>query len=98
MRSFVIAAAEFGVSHHISQLAQTSGSDSLQRPIIHYCFPINASGAPWQKDQAEPVLWSKWSYKPWDPPPVAQVPTLEGRELLLRLAELSAIKRSNSRW
>jgi hypothetical protein len=41
------------------------------------------------------VLWSKWGYKPWDHPPVAQAPTSEGRELLHRLAELAACNRGD---
>jgi hypothetical protein len=90
MLAYAIAAAESGIRHRVSHLAQNTGSDSLQRPIIHYCFPLNASGAAWRKDQAEPVLWSKWEYKPWDHPPVTQAPTAEGRELLHRLAALAA--------
>jgi hypothetical protein len=93
MLAYAIAAAELGIWHHISELAQTTGSNSLRRPIIHYCFPLNASGAAWHKDQQEPVLWSKWAYKPWDHPPVEEAATSDGRELLLRLATLAASNR-----
>jgi hypothetical protein len=93
MLAYAIAAAEIGICHHISHFAQTTGSDSVERPIIHYCFPLNASGALWHPEQEEPILWSKWSYKPWDHPPVAAVPTVEGRELLIQLAELALTKR-----
>ena len=94
MLGYTIAAAECGVWHHISRFAQTTGSGSLHCPIIHYCFPINASGRHWQKEQQEPVLWSKWGYRPWEPPPVGKASTAEGRELLRGLAELAAAKRA----
>lgn len=93
MLGYTIAAAECGVRHHISRFAQTTGSGSLHCPIIHYCFPINASGRHWQKEQREPVLWSKWQYQPWAHPPVGKASTAEGRELLRGLAELAAAKR-----
>jgi len=95
MLAYTIAAAQLGIWHHISHLAQTTGSNSVARPIIHYCFPLNASGAPWHKDQEEPVLWSKWSYKPWNDPPAAAAPTAEGRELLIRLGALARTKHSS---
>jgi hypothetical protein len=94
MLGYTIAAAECGVRHHVSRFAQTTGSGSLQCPIIHYCFPINASGLHWQKEQQEPVLWSKWRYQPWEHPPVGKASTAEGRELLRGLAELAAAKRA----
>ena len=94
MLGYAIAAVECGVRHHISRFAQTTGSGSLHCPIIHYCFPINASGRHWQKEQQEPVLWSKWGYKPWEHPPVGKASTAEGRELLRGLAELAAAKRA----
>jgi len=93
MLGYAIAAAECGVRHHISHFAQTTGSGSLHCPIIHYCFPINASGRHWQKEQQEPVLWSKWGYQPWEHPPVGKATTAEGRELLRGLAELAAARR-----
>jgi len=94
MLGYAIAAAECGVRHRISRFAQTTGSGSLYNPLIHYCFPINASGRHWQKGQQEPVLWSKWDYRPWEHPPAAQGATPEGRELLRSLAELAAVKRA----
>lgn len=96
MLAYTIAAAECGIRHHLSHFAQTTGSGSLSCPIIHYCFPINASGRHWQKEQQEPVLWSKWGYRPWDHPPVGQVSTVEGRALLNGLAELAAVKRGQN--
>ena len=94
MLGYTIAAAECGVRHHISHFAQTTGSGSLHCPIIHYCFPINASGRHWQKEQQEPVLWSKWEYRPWEHPPVNKASTAEGRELLRGLADLASAKRA----
>ena len=94
MLGYAIAAAECGIRHHISRFAQTTGSGSLHCPIIDYCFPINASGRHWQKEQREPVLWSKWAYQPWEHPPVGKASTAEGRELLRGLAELAAAKRA----
>jgi len=94
MLGYAIAAAECGVRHRVSRLAQTTGTGTLHRPIIHYCFPINESGQHWQKEQAEPVLWSKWAYQPWEHPPVQRAKTAEGRELLRGLAEVAAAKRA----
>jgi hypothetical protein len=94
MLGYAIAAAECGVRHRISRFAQTTGSGLLRSPIIHYCFPINASGRHWQKGQQEPVLWSKWDYRPWEHPPAAKGATAEGREVLRGLAELAAAKRA----
>jgi hypothetical protein len=94
MLGYAIAAAECGVRHHISRMAQTTGSGTLHSPIIHYCFPINASGRHWQKEQEEPVLWSKWDYEPWDQPPFGKATTVEGHEVLRGLAELAKAKRA----
>jgi len=94
MLGYAIAAAECGVRHRISRLAQTTGTGSLHCPIIHYCFPINESGRHWYKDQQERVLWSKWEYEPWEHPPVGKATTAEGRELLRGLAELAAARRA----
>ena len=97
MLGYAIAAAEAGVRHRISHLAQTTGSGLSHRPIIHYCYPINPSGRHWQKEQQEPILWSKYVYKPWEHPPVAKAPTAESRALLLSLAELAAAHRAGTK-
>jgi hypothetical protein len=94
MIAYAIAAAECGIRHRISLFAQSTGTGSLQRPIIHYCFPINVSGLGWRNKQHEPVLWSKWDYKPWEHPPVERATTAESRTLLRGLAELAAGKRA----
>lgn len=96
MLGYAIAAAECGVRHRISRLAQTTGTGSLHSPIIHYCFPINESGQHWQQEQREPVLWSKWEYQPWEHPPLAKATTAESYELLRGLAELAALKRGRA--
>jgi hypothetical protein len=93
MLGYVIAAAEIGIVHAPADIAQVTGSGSLRRPVIHYCFPVNASGRPWAPGQEERVLWSKWSYAPWDRPPVERAATEEARALLGVLAELAAIRR-----
>ncbi|MBV8629794.1 MAG: hypothetical protein JOZ83_02640 [Silvibacterium sp.] len=94
MVAYAIAAAECGVRHRISGIAQSTGTGSLKCPIIHYCFPVNLRGGEWSPEQKEPVLWSKWDYEPWEHPPVEQAPTPESRELLQGLAELAAKKRA----
>jgi len=94
MLAYAIAAAEYGIRHRISRFAQSTGTGSLKRPIIHYCFPVNANGRDWRKEQLEPVLWSKWDYKPWEHPPVDHATTAESRELLCGLAELALKKRT----
>ncbi|MBV8673441.1 MAG: hypothetical protein JOZ33_08405 [Acidobacteriaceae bacterium] len=94
MLAYAIAAAECGIRHRISRFAQANGTGLLQRPIIHYCFPVSASGRDWRREQQEPVLWSKWDYKPWDDPPVDRARTSEAAELLRGLAELAAKKRA----
>jgi hypothetical protein len=94
MLGYAIAAAECGIRHRISRFAQSTGTGSLQCPIIHYCFPLNASGRDWRQEQKEPVLWSKWNYKPWQHPPVDRATTSESRELLRGLAELATAKRT----
>ncbi len=94
MLGYAIAAAECGVRHRITRFAQSTGTGSLQCPIIHYCFPVNPSGREWRKEQQERVLWSKWDYKPWEHPPADRATTAESRELLRGLAELAARKRA----
>jgi hypothetical protein len=96
MLAYAIAAAECGIRHRISRFAQSTGTGSLECPIIHYCFPVNSSGRDWQKEQQEKVLWSKWDYKPWEHPPVDRATTTESRELLCGLAELAAKKRGEA--
>jgi len=93
MLGYAIAAAECGIRHRISKFAQSTGTGSLHCPIIHYCFPVNASGHDWREGQSEKVLWSKWEYKPWAHPQVDRATTAESRELLRGLAELAAMKR-----
>jgi len=94
MLAYGIAAAECGIRHRMGRFAQSTGTGSLQCPIIHYCFPLNASGQIWQKKQHEPVLWSKWDYRPWEHPPVERATTAESRTLLRGLAELAAARRA----
>jgi hypothetical protein len=94
MLAYAVVAAECGIRHRISRFAQSTGTGSLQCPIIHYCFPVNASGRDWRQEQQEPALWSKWDYKPWEHPLVDRATTAESRELLRGLAELASRKRA----
>lgn len=85
MLAYTIAAAELGIHHHLVNFSQTTGSDCLDYPITHYCYPL--------LDEFRRTLWSKWDYHPWDHPPVSSAATSEGRELLLNLAQLAEARR-----
>lgn len=88
MWGYAIAAAELGIHHHLTGFSQTTGSDSLQNPIVHYCFPIMKNRADfWSRDTEKPILWSKWTYNPWEEPPNPACATVEGQLLLERLRE-----------
>jgi hypothetical protein len=86
MWGYAIAAAELGIHHHIKGFSQVTGSNSLQNPITHYCFPLmKERDEIWRPETPKPVLWSKWSYTPWDDPPDFLGTTVEGELLLERL-------------
>jgi hypothetical protein len=93
MWGYAIAAAELGIRHHIRGFSQVTGSNSLERPIIHYCFPLLAEPAQrWTPDTQTPILWSKWHYQPWSDPPNPISSRGEGQILLERLWELVKLK------
>lgn len=93
MWGYAIAAAELGIHHHLRGFSQMTGSDSLQNPIIHYCFPLMASRDDvWDVDTEKPVLWSKWSYRPWEEPGDLSGTTAEGALLLARLRDFARIQ------
>jgi hypothetical protein len=86
MWGYAIAAAELGIRHHLRGFSQVTGSNSLSNPITHYCFPlIEGREEAWRSDTQKPILWSKWSYRPWDDPPNPVSTTVEGELLLERL-------------
>jgi peptidyl serine alpha-galactosyltransferase len=95
MWGYTIAAAELGIHHHIRDLSQVTGADSLRNPITHYCYPLmRKRDGPWQPNTRKPVLWSKWSYQPWDDPPDPTDATQEGQLLLERLRGLIIARNS----
>ena len=62
---YAITAAELGIDHHLMGFSQMTGADSLEDPIIHYCFPlIENRNDFWMPDTEKPILWSKWTYLP----------------------------------
>jgi hypothetical protein len=86
MWGYAIAAAELGVHHHLRGFSQVTGSNSLQNPITHYCFPLmKTRDEVWTPDTQKSPLWSKWTYRPWDDPPNPLGTTIEGELLLMRL-------------
>ncbi len=88
MWGYCIAAAELGLYHHLSGFSQATGSNSLENPIIHYCFPLMKSRNDyWERETQKPVLWSKWTYQPWEDPPDFSDTTIEGQFLLARLRD-----------
>jgi hypothetical protein len=88
MWGYAIAAAELGIHHHLKGFSQVTGSNSLQNPITHYCFPLMENGDDiWERDTQKPVLWSKWTYRPWEDPPNSLSTTIEGKLLLERLRD-----------
>jgi hypothetical protein len=89
MWGYTIAAAELGICHHICRLSQVTGSNCLDYPITHYCYPLaEHQDRIWTRSQQNKVLWSKWSYQPWELPPASASITIEGSNLLNCLAEL----------
>jgi hypothetical protein len=91
MWGYVIAAAELGIHHHLMGFSQMTGSHSLENPITHYCFPLMENrGDYWEPDTQKPILWSKWTYRPWAYPPDFSGTTMEGELLLERLREFVA--------
>jgi hypothetical protein len=94
MWGYAIAAAELGIHHKLRDFSQTTGSNSLQNPITHYCYPLmRKHDGPWETDTQKPFWWSKWQYRPWDDPPDSTDTTLEGQLLLERLRDLVNAKR-----
>jgi len=95
MWGYAIAAAELGIRHHIQGFSQVTGSNCLEYPIIHYCFPLVVEqDQVWTRDNRKPILWTKWNYIPWNDPPDPDAATVDGRVLLERLWELVIAKRS----
>ena len=89
MWGYVIAAAELGIHHHICELSQVTGSNSLARPLTHYCYPLMANPQQrWDPETQDPLLWSKWHYQPWASPPDPALSANEGRFVLQLLSEL----------
>jgi hypothetical protein len=90
MWGYAIAAAELGIHHSLRGFSQMTGSNSLVNPIIHYCFPLMEScDDVWESDTQKPVLWSKWTYSPWQEPRDYSSTTVEGQLLLKRLRDLA---------
>jgi hypothetical protein len=95
MWGYTIAAAELGIHHHLRNFSQVTGSDSLNNPITHYCFPLmEKHDGLWVPETQKPILWSKWHYRPWEDPPDPISTTLEGELLLERLRAMVEMKRS----
>jgi hypothetical protein len=91
MWGYAIAAAELGIHHDLMNFSQVTGSHSLEKPITHYCFPLMQNRDDyWTRDTDKPILWSKWTYQPWDDPPDSASTSLEGQLLLERLREFVA--------
>jgi hypothetical protein len=94
MWGYAIAAAELGIRHHIREFSQVTGSNSVERPITHYCYPLLVDPAQrWAPNTQTPLLWSKWHYVPWSDPPNPNASSCEGRVLLEQLWELVNLKR-----
>jgi hypothetical protein len=88
MWGYAIAAAELGIHHRLIGFSQVTGANSLNNPITHYCFPLMESRNDfWEPDTQKPILWSKWTYQPWEDPPDFLSTTVEGEFLLERLRE-----------
>jgi len=93
MWGYAIAAAELGIRHHVRGFSQVTGSNSLERPITHYCYPLLTDPAQrWFPETEVQLLWSKWHYVPWTYPPAAAASTGEGAVLLECLRELVEVK------
>jgi hypothetical protein len=95
MWGYAIAAAELGIHHRLRGFSQVTGSNSLQNPITHYCFPLMENGDDiWVPDTQKPVLWSKWTYRPWEDPPNSPSTTIEGKLLLERIRDFINVRNS----
>ena len=46
----------------------------------------------WTRDTEKPILWSKWTYRPWENPPDFLGITVEGELLLERLREFATMQ------
>lgn len=93
MWGYAIAAAELGIRHNIRGFSQVTGSNSLQFPIVHYCYPLLVNPEErWHPESRTPLLWSKWHYQPWSPPPHPAHSIAEGRFVLQQLWELAVLK------
>jgi hypothetical protein len=93
MWAYAIAAAELGIVHQITDLAQVTGSNCLSAPLIHYCFPLMKDKKVSWTPGCNGILWSKWNYEPWRVPPVGRSTTVEGRILLGLLREFATSRR-----
>ena len=97
MWGYAIAAAELRIHHHLRGFSQVTGSNSLENPMTHYCFPLMGEhDGMWEPDTENPILWSKWFYRPWDDPPDPTGATVEGKLLLERLRGLVNAKKLES--
>jgi hypothetical protein len=86
MWGYAIAAAELGIHHQLRRFSQVTGSNSIDNPITHYCFPLMKNRDDvWESNTEKPILWSKWTYTPWEDPPEFSGTTVEGQLLLERL-------------
>ncbi len=95
MWGYCIAAGELGVHHHIREYSQVTGSNSLKNPITHFCYPLmDKKDGTWHLGTEKPILWSKWSYRPWTDTPDPAGATNEGKLLLERLQGLVNAKKS----
>jgi hypothetical protein len=93
MLAYAIATAELGIHHRIVKFSQSTGSNSIDAPIVHYYFPLYETHAGWAPKANERILWSKWTYEPWTEAPAACASTVEGKALLTSLNELAVLKR-----
>ena len=98
MWGYAIAAAELGIRHRLRGFSQVTGSNSLERPIVHFCYPLLVDPYQrWHPETRTPLLWSKWHYQPWSESPDPASSLAEGRFLLQQLSELVALKRLQAR-
>lgn len=96
MWAYAIAAAELGIRHRLVNYAQPTGSNTLTAPIIHYCFPIMPRHEQSWRPGAREILWSKWTYRPWEVPLQSSHATVEGQTLLRHLADFATLKRAST--
>ena len=83
MFGFVIASAEFGLRHQLGTLGictNWSPEKVVDAPMIHYCQSI--------QDADGETLWSKGTYRPWQPVPEPSRATTDyGHDLLSLINE-----------